>query len=42
VKGLVKGTAWDRGNATLEPSAIADTFWGLYEKRAEHFASIGG
>ncbi len=33
VLGMVKGTAFDSGNATLEPSAIADKFWELYSKR---------
>lgn len=35
VTGLVKGTPWDQGNATLEPSAIADRFWQLYRARNE-------
>lgn len=35
VLGLVKGTAFDRGNGTLEPSAIADKFWELYQRRKE-------
>jgi hypothetical protein len=34
VLGMVKGTAFDQGNATLEPSAIADKFWELHQKRA--------
>jgi len=33
VLGLVKGTAFDRGNATLEPDAIAGQFWDLAQKR---------
>ncbi|HEX3775435.1 MAG TPA: SDR family NAD(P)-dependent oxidoreductase [Polyangiaceae bacterium] len=33
VTGLVKGTAFDHGNATLEASAIAEKFWDLYQKR---------
>ena len=33
VTGLVKGTAWDTGNATLEASTIADKFWELYRAR---------
>jgi NAD(P)-dependent dehydrogenase (short-subunit alcohol dehydrogenase family) len=41
VKGLVKGTAWDRGGATLEASTVADRFWGLYEHRREHFTDAG-
>jgi NAD(P)-dependent dehydrogenase (short-subunit alcohol dehydrogenase family) len=42
VLGTVKGTAWDNGQATLEASAVAGRFWDLYEKRNQHFASIGG
>ncbi|HEX3853793.1 MAG TPA: hypothetical protein VHW01_22675, partial [Polyangiaceae bacterium] len=38
VTGLVKGTAFDSGNATLEPSAIAERFWQLY--RARDVASV--
>ena len=33
VTGLVKGTAFDSGNATLEASAIAEKFWELYRAR---------
>ncbi len=33
VTGLVKGTAFDSGNATLEPATIADRFWQLYQAR---------
>jgi short-subunit dehydrogenase len=35
VLGMVKGTAFDHGNATLEPSAIADKFWELHQARTE-------
>ncbi|MCY1078830.1 hypothetical protein [Archangium lansingense] len=31
VLGLVKGTAFDSGHATLEPSAIAEKFWELHQ-----------
>lgn len=41
VQGLVKGTAFDSGNATLEPSAIADRFWGLYERRSDVSVTFG-
>ncbi len=40
VRGTVKGTAFDSGNATLEPSAIAEKFWDLYQRRAEASANI--
>ena len=33
VTGLVKGTAFDSGNATLEASTIAEKFWQLYQTR---------
>lgn len=35
VTGMVKGTAFDHGNATLEPAAIADRFWQLHTGRGE-------
>lgn len=34
VTGLVKGTAFDSGNATLEASTIAEKFWELYNGRS--------
>lgn len=40
VLGMVKGTAWDSGNATLEPSAIANKFWEMYRARTEIRAQI--
>lgn len=33
VMGMVKGTAFDSGQATLEASDIAERFWQLYQKR---------
>lgn len=33
VLGMVKGTAFDHGNATVEATTIAERFWSLYEKR---------
>ena len=42
VMGVVKGTAWDQGNATLAASTVADSFWQLYEKRSEHLAHVDG
>jgi NAD(P)-dependent dehydrogenase (short-subunit alcohol dehydrogenase family) len=35
VLGLVKGTAWDQGNATVEASNVADRFWALYRGRSQ-------
>ena len=41
VTSLVKGTPFDSGDATLEPSAVASKFWGLYEKRSEISVLVG-
>ncbi len=41
VAGTVKGTAWDRGNANLDPGVIASKFWELYQARAEIRARVG-
>jgi len=40
VTGAVKGTAYDSGNATLEPAAIAEKFWELNEARSPASASL--
>ncbi|MBX3225670.1 MAG: SDR family NAD(P)-dependent oxidoreductase [Labilithrix sp.] len=40
VTGSVKGTAWDQGDATLEPSAIADRFWALSLERKDATTTI--
>jgi hypothetical protein len=32
---MVKGTAWDSGNANLDPATIANKFWELYQARGE-------
>ena len=39
--GMVKGTAFDHGNATLEASTIADGFWRIYQGRSELSVNIG-
>jgi NADP-dependent 3-hydroxy acid dehydrogenase YdfG len=41
VAGMVKGTAWDNGSATLEASTIANRFWELYQARTEIRARVG-
>lgn len=41
VLGTVKGTAWDSGNATLEPTTIASKFWELYSARKDVRAQVG-
>lgn len=35
IMGTVKGTAWDTGNATLDPKTIGEKFWSLYKARTE-------
>jgi short-subunit dehydrogenase len=40
VAGTVKGTAWDRGNATIETKTIADKFWELYQGRGASRARV--
>lgn len=40
VTGLVKGTAFDTGNATLEPATIADAFWKLQAQRTETSVTV--
>jgi NADP-dependent 3-hydroxy acid dehydrogenase YdfG len=35
VCGMVKGTAFDNGSATIEPSKVAGTFWKLWSDRSE-------
>jgi NADP-dependent 3-hydroxy acid dehydrogenase YdfG len=42
VLGLVKGTAFDQGNATLDPHAIAARFWELHGKRDETSVKFTG
>lgn len=35
VCGMVKGTAFDNGSATIEATKVADTFWNLWTRRSE-------
>lgn len=35
VAGMVKGTAWDNGSATIDPADIATKFWNLYQGRSD-------
>jgi short-subunit dehydrogenase len=42
VLGAVKGTAFDGGQATLEPSTIAAKFWDIYRARGETSVQIAG
>lgn len=41
VLDLVKGTAFDRGGATLEPATIGARFWELYSGRTPTFTQVG-
>jgi short-subunit dehydrogenase len=41
VCALVKGTAWDRGNATLDPALVAEKFWQLHTERRDVSVKIG-
>jgi NAD(P)-dependent dehydrogenase (short-subunit alcohol dehydrogenase family) len=40
VLGSVKGTAFDSGQATVDPAAVAGKFWDLYQARGEIRAEI--
>ena len=39
-QGKVKGTAFDQGDAKIEPGSVADAFWKLNEDRKETVASV--
>jgi NAD(P)-dependent dehydrogenase (short-subunit alcohol dehydrogenase family) len=41
VTSTVKGTAFDRGNATTDPAAVAEAFWKLYTARERRSVTIG-
>jgi len=41
VLGLVKGTAFDTGNATIDPKTVAAKLWDLYRARDQVTAEIG-
>jgi len=41
VNAVVKHSAWDRGEATLEAATVAERFFALYTTRSERFASLG-
>ncbi|MBS2026326.1 MAG: SDR family NAD(P)-dependent oxidoreductase [Deltaproteobacteria bacterium] len=41
VLGLVKGTAFDRGNATIDPTQIAKRFWEHFTERTETTVRVG-
>ncbi len=41
VLGVVKGTAFDRGQGGLDPVKIAEKFWELHANRAAVYAQVG-
>jgi hypothetical protein len=41
VLGLVRGTAFDSGGATLDPATVAEEFWEIYSARSETFTQVG-
>ncbi len=40
VLGLVKGTAWDTGNATVDSRTVADTFWEIYSQQESRVVTV--
>lgn len=40
ITGMVKGTAFDQGNATIEPASVAEAFWKLYTVRSQVSVTI--
>jgi len=40
VLGLVKGTAWDTGNATVDPHTVADKFWEIYSQHESRSVTV--
>jgi short-subunit dehydrogenase len=41
VLGLVKGTAWDTGSATIDPRTVADRFWEIYAQHQSRVVTVG-
>ncbi len=41
VFGVVQGTPFDRGDATIDPRTVADRFWELYAKREQVSVDVG-
>ena len=40
VLGLVKGTVWDTGNATVDPRTVADKFWEIYSQHESRVVTV--
>lgn len=40
ITGTIKGSAFDQGNANLEPALVGDTFWKLFQDRTERRVTL--
>jgi hypothetical protein len=40
IAGNIKGSAWDKGNAKIDGSTVADRFWAMYQARGEVRARV--
>jgi len=40
IRGTVKGSAWDTGNADVDPAAVAAKFWELWSARKETSVNV--
>ncbi len=40
VFGLVEGTAFDGGRATIDARTVADKFWDLYRSRTDIYGRV--
>jgi len=40
VAGMIRGTRWDSGQANLDGSTVANTFWELYQARTDTRARV--
>lgn len=40
VMGLVKGTVWDTGGATIEPRTVAEEFWEIHSGRESRVVTV--
>jgi short-subunit dehydrogenase len=40
ITGTIKGSAFDQGNANLEPSVVGNAFWKLFQDRSERRVTL--
>jgi short-subunit dehydrogenase len=40
ITGTIKGSAFDQGNANLDPADVGDTFWKLFQQRTERRVTL--